>query len=275
MSTISNYYLNNISKKIRIDIVKSLFYAKSGHLGGCLSLTDILTTLYFAIMNHDPKNPKWELRNRLILSNGHTAPALYVTLAHANYFDIKKIYTLRKLNSPLQGHPSLLHHLPGIESSSGSLGQGLSIAIGIALALKINNIDSKTYVILGDGELNEGQIWKAAMAATHHNLNITAIIDKNNLQIDGKTSEVMNTEPLTEKWKSFGWKTHNINGHSFPQLTKTLQNNKLYKSPTVIIANTIMGKGIKSIENNHLWHGKVPSSKKELNQFIEQINNNC
>ncbi len=273
MHPISINYLNDMSKKIRIDIVKALFHAKSGHLGGSLSITDILVTLYFAIMKYNPKNPKWKLRDRLILSNGHTAPALYVTLAHANYFDINNIYTLRKLNSKLQGHPSLLHKLPGIETSSGSLGQGLSIAIGIALALKLDNI-AKTYVILGDGELNEGQIWEAAMAASHHNLNITAIIDKNNLQIDGKTSDVMNTEPIIKKWNSFGWKTHNINGHSFFQLTKTLQKNKLYKQPTAIIANTIMGKGIKSIENNHLWHGKVPSSKNELNNFINQINNN-
>lgn len=264
--------LVNISREIRKDIIRSICEAGSGHTGGSLGLADIFTCLYFEIMNHDCKNPKWENRDKLVLSIGHVAPVLYTTLAHAGYFPIEELSTLRKLGSRLQGHPGRNHGLPGLELSAGSLGQGLSVSVGMALASKMDNMDNFIYCIMGDGELQEGSIWEAAMSASHHKLdNLIGIVDRNRLQIDGSTSEVMEIEPLTDKWKAFGWKVLTCNGHNHQEIIVTIEKAKQNMgNPTVIIANTIMGKGVSSIENNHEWHGKAPSQD-QLPHFLNQI----
>jgi len=264
--------LNKISAKIRKDILISINAAGSGHTGGSLGLADIFTVLYFNVMNHDAKNPKWKDRDRLVLSIGHVAPVHYATLARAGYFPLEELKTLRKLGSRLQGHPGKDHGLPGLELSSGSLGQGLSIAVGMALSAKIDKKDWQIFSIHGDGELQEGSIWEAAMSASHHKLdNITAIVDRNHVQIDGKTSDIMELEFLDEKWKSFGWNVLKCDGHNHEELISVLIEAKKYKGkPSVIIAETIMGKGVKSIENNYKWHGRAPSDE-ELKDFILQL----
>ena len=265
------------ARQIRIDIIKSLAESGSGHSGGSLGLADIFTALYFNILNHDPLRPDWEERDRLILSIGHVAPVLYTTLAHAGYFPIEELMTLRKFGSRLQGHPGRDHGLPGLELSAGSLGQGLSVAVGMALSAKMDKKAWRVISIHGDGELQEGSIWEAAMSAGHHKLdNLVAVVDRNNMQIDGKVAEVMNIEPLADKWKSFGWNVIEIDGHDFQQIINafnTSSNHQIIKSshrPTVIIAKTIMGKGVKSIENNYLWHGKAPSKEQAI-QFIKEL----
>jgi transketolase len=264
--------LNNIAKQIRIDVLKSICEAGSGHTGGSLSSADIFTALYFSILNHNPQNPEWEERDRLILSIGHIAPVYYATLAHSGYFPINELKTLRKLGSRLQGHPGKDHGLPGIELSAGSLGQGLSVAVGLALASKIDNKNNYIYCINGDGELQEGSIWEAAMSASHHKLdNLITIIDRNKLQIDGSTKSVMQLEPLANKWQAFGWEVFECDGHNIEEIINTVNTAKTVKNkPKVIIANTIMGKGVKSIENNHNWHGKAPSHN-ELKLFISEL----
>jgi len=264
--------LKKISAKIRKDILISINAAGSGHTGGSLGLADIFTVLYFNVMNHDAKNPKWKDRDRLVLSIGHVAPVHYATLARAGYFPLEELKTLRKLGSRLQGHPGKDHGLPGLELSSGSLGQGLSIAVGMALSAKIDKKDWQIFSIHGDGELQEGSIWEAAMSASHHKLdNITAIVDRNHVQIDGKTSDIMELEFLDEKWKSFGWNVLKCDGHNHEELISVLIEAKKYKGkPSVIIAETIMGKGVKSIENNYKWHGRAPSDE-ELKDFILQL----
>ncbi|MDD2634769.1 MAG: transketolase [Bacteroidales bacterium] len=260
-------YLQNTSKNIRKDIIKSISTAGSGHLGGSLGITDIFTFLYFHYLNHKPSNPNYELRDKLILSIGHVAPALYVSLAHAGYFDKQELQKLRKTGSMLQGHPSLTSKVPGIETSSGSLGQGLSIAVGMALADKCDDISRKIVCICGDGELQEGQVWEAVMSASHHKLNnLIAIIDKNNVQIDGKTKNVMNIDPLKPKWEAFGWNTIECNGNDFESIESCFSNLNP-NIPNVIIANTKMGKGIPEIENNYQWHGKAPNTK-ECDRFL-------
>ena len=232
-----------------------------GIRGHHLGLTDIFTALYFNILNHKPSEPSWEERDRLILSIGHVAPVLYATLANAGYFPKEELITLRKLGSRLQGHPGRDHGLPGLELSAGSLGQGLSVAVGMAITAKLNKKDWRVYSIHGDGELQEGSIWEAAMSAAHHKLdNLTALVDRNYLQIDGKVSEVMEIEPLADKWKSFGWNVLNIDGHNFEEIINAFnlaRDTKL--KPTVIIARTIMGKGVPSIENDYKWHGRAPT----------------
>ena len=264
--------LNKISAKIRKDILISINAAGSGHTGGSLGLADIFTVLYFNVMNHDAKNPKWKDRDRLVLSIGHVVPVHYATLARAGYFPLEELKTLRKLGSRLQGHPGKDHGLPGLELSSGSLGQGLSIAVGMALSAKIDKKDWQIFSIHGDGELQEGSIWEAAMSASHHKLdNITAIVDRNHVQIDGKTSDIMELEFLDEKWKSFGWNVLKCDGHNHEELISVLIEAKKHKGkPSVIIAETIMGKGVKSIENNYKWHGRAPSDE-ELKDFILQL----
>ncbi|MCF8372170.1 MAG: transketolase [Bacteroidales bacterium] len=261
--------LENKARKIRIDVIRSLAEAGSGHLGGSLGLADIFTALYFFLLKHDPKNPVWPDRDRLILSIGHVAPVYYASLAHAGYFPVEELLTLRKLGSRLQGHPGRDHGLPGIELSAGSLGQGLSVAVGMALAGKI---DQKNYLVCsvhGDGELQEGSIWEAAMSASHHKLdNLIAIVDRNKVQIDGPTSDVMEIEPLADKWKSFGWQVFQCNGNSTPDFISTFQEaRKTFGKPSVIIAKTQMGKGILEIEGDYRWHGKAPS-KEEAKKFI-------
>lgn len=269
--------LENTAKKIRKNVITIIYDAGSGHPGGSLSCVDIITALYFHIMKHDPKNPKWKDRDRLILSKGHAAPALYVTLAESGYFPIEELRTLRKLNSRLQGHPDS-HRLPGIEISSGSLGQGLSIGSGIALSAKLDKKDFKVYVILGDGETNEGQIWEAATFASHYKLdNLVAIIDRNHYQIDGPTEKIMSLEPFEEKWRSFGWNTFEINGNKMEDiinifdhiLNNILKNNNTNK-PTVIIANTIKGKGGSIMEGNNDFHGRSPN-KEEMDIILKNF----
>jgi transketolase len=264
--------LESKAREIRIDVIRSLAQAGSGHLGGSLGLADVFTALYFFLLKHDPKNPSWPDRDRLILSIGHVAPVFYATLAHAGYFPVEELLTLRKLGSRLQGHPGRDHHLPGIELSAGSLGQGLSVAVGMALAGKIDQKDYTVCSIHGDGELQEGSIWEAAMSASHHKLdNLIAIVDRNKVQIDGPTSEVMEIEPLTEKWGSFGWQVFQCNGNSIPDFISTFQEaRKTTGKPCVIIAKTFMGKGIPEIENDYRWHGKAPL-KEEAERFISHL----
>jgi len=264
-----NDLLRQKAFEIRRLIIEMLAESGSGHLGGSLSSTDILTTLYFKVMKHDPQKPTWEERDRFILSIGHIAPALYATLAVAGYFPVNELFTLRKLGSRLQGHPSKDAKLPGLETSSGSLGQGLGIAVGIALALKLKKNPARVYCLMGDGELQEGSIWEAAMSASQYKLNnLVGIIDRNRVQIDGNTEKVMALEPLHDKWKSFGWEVSIIDGHNHHEIAKALQEN--HEKPHVVIAKTIMGKGIPSIEGNHLWHGKAPTPE-EKTIFLHEL----
>jgi len=264
--------LQHIAGEIRKSVVESLTLAGSGHLGGSLGLADIFAVLYFTVLNHDPENPRWEERDRLILSIGHVAPVLYATLAHAGYFPVAELDTLRKMGSRLQGHPGRDHGLPGIELSAGSLGQGLSVSVGMALSARMNRQNHRIFCILGDGELQEGSVWEAAMSAAHHQLNnIIAIVDRNGLQIDGTTEAVMKLEPLAGKWKSFGWNVITCNGNSIEQLLYTFNlTSQPSNGPSVIIANTIMGKGIPAIEGDYHWHGKVPTREQEIT-FISAL----
>jgi len=267
--------LQRYALDIRKDVIRSLAEAGSGHLGGSLGLADVFTALYFNIMNHRPEDPEWEYRDRLILSIGHVAPVLYATLANCGYFSKSELITLRQLGSRLQGHPSRDFKLPGIEISSGSLGQGLSVATGIALAARYDRKNIFVYSIHGDGELQEGNIWEAAMSAAFYKLdNLVAIVDRNYKQIDGHTENVMALEPLKDKWEAFSWDCYKCNGNNIKELIDTLSKLKSKKGkPKVIIAETLMGKGVKSIEDNHLWHGKAPS-KKQAKQFINELEKN-
>jgi len=264
--------LQKLSFAIRKDVILSLAEAGSGHLGGSLGLADIFTVLYFHIMNHKPLEPEWEHRDRLILSIGHVAPLLYTTLAHAGYFPKEELSGLRQLGSRLQGHPSKEHGLPGIEVSSGSLGQGLSISVGIALASRYDKKNITIYSIHGDGELQEGSIWEAAMSASFYKLdNIVAVVDRNGKQIDGDTESVMAIEPLKNKWEAFGWECMTCDGHDIKELITVFSKIKNKKGkPKVIIAKTNMSKGISSIEDNHEWHGKSPTPK-QAGQFIKEL----
>ena len=265
-------FLKQKALNIRMSVIRSLTAAGSGHLGGSLGLADIFATLYFHVLNHRPLDPLWENRDRLVLSIGHVAPALYASLAEAGYFEKEELLSLRKIGSRLQGHPGRDHGLPGIELSAGSLGQGLSVAVGMALADKIDKKNRKIYCILGDGEINEGSVWEAAMSASHYKLKkLTAIVDRNFCQIDGRTEKVMKLEPLAEKWKAFGWNVFECNGNSIPDLLQTFSAFDLrVQQPSVIIANTKMGKGIAEIEDDYRWHGKVPSDA-QAKQFINQL----
>ncbi len=268
--------LRSYACKLRISVVESLVSAGSGHLGGSLGLSDIFAALYFRLLNHRHYEPEWELRDRLILSIGHVAPVMYASLAHSGYFEISELKTLRQLGSRLQGHPARDHLLPGIELSAGSLGQGLSVAVGIALSGKIDEKDYKTICIMGDGELQEGSVWEAAMSAAHHKLNnLIAIVDRNYCQIDGYTQNVMEIEPLAGKWRAFGWEVLECDGNNIEEFVDTYEKaaaNK--KSPTIIIAKTLMGKGVKAIENDYGWHGKAPDAE-QAKIFIREIEESC
>ncbi|MGM0503861.1 MAG: transketolase [Bacteroidota bacterium] len=267
--------LKKISLEIRKDVVRSLAEAGSGHLGGSLGLADIFTCLYFNILNHKPEKPDWDDRDRFILSIGHVAPVFYAALAHSGYFKRSELMTLRKLGSRLQGHPGKEHGLPGIELSAGSLGQGLSVAVGLALAGKMDQKTWNVFSIHGDGELQEGAIWEAAMSASHHQLNnLIALIDRNYVQIDGKNSEVMEIEPLKDKFESFGWKVMACNGHDHKDIMVTYQKAIDWKEgPVVIMAKTHMGKGVKSIEDDYGWHGKPPKPE-QVDSFIKELEQN-
>lgn len=245
---------------IRQHIITMLGESKSGHPGGSLSATDIVATLYFHEMNVDPANPKWPDRDRFILSKGHAAPVLYAALAEKGYFPPAELVTLRKTGSRLQGHPSM-KHLPGVDMSTGSLGQGLSAANGMALAGRLDNKGYRVHVVLGDGEIQEGQVWEAAMAAAHYKLdNLVGILDHNGLQIDGRIEDVMSPEPVADKWRAFGWHVEVINGHNFTEIINALQKAKEIKGqPTMIVANTVKGKGVSFMENQAGWHGQAPN----------------
>lgn len=262
--------LKAIAGQIRINIVRSLASAGSGHLGASLGLADIFSALYFRVLRHKPEEPLWSDRDRLILSIGHVAPVLYASLAQAGYFPEDELLTLRKLGSRLQGHPGRDHGLPGIEISSGSLGQGLGVAVGMALGLKVSHSGSRVFCCMGDGELQEGSVWEAAMSAAHHQLGrLTAIVDRNGLQIDGTTEKVMALEPLAQKWTAFGWKVVQIDGHRFNEIIPALMQFS-ETQPTLIIARTVMGKGVPEIENDYRWHGKAPNDE-EARRFIETL----
>jgi transketolase len=260
-----------MANTIRQDVIRMLLEAKSGHSAGSIGLADIFAALYFHVMYHDPKNPNWEGRDRLVLSNGHVCPVLYATLANAGYFPKEELFTLRKLGSRLQGHPHR-GSLPGIENTSGSLGQGLSIAAGMALVGKRENKRWRVYCITSDGEHDEGQIWEAVMFAAKYKLgNLTAIMDRNNIQIDGFTEDVMPLEPLAEKYRSFGWHVVEIDGHNVREIIDACERSRaVFNKPTMIIANTIPGKGIPYMEFLNEWHGKTPT-KEQAEEAIKLL----
>ena len=263
--------LQNYACKIRQGVIEEVYCAQSGHPGGSLSIAEILAVLYFNQMNIDEKNPKAKERDRLVLSKGHTSPALYSTLALRGFFDTKELKNFRNISSNLQGHPDM-KNIPGVDASTGSLGQGLSIANGMALASKQDSEGVRVYCICGDGEIEEGQIWEAAMTSSHYKLdNLCLIVDNNNLQIDGAVSDVMNIYPIDEKFKSFGFEVINVDGHNIPELISAFEQAKKVKGkPTVIIANTIKGKGVSFMENEVGWHGKAPNEE-EYKQAMKEL----
>jgi len=263
--------LEKKSRDIRVDILKMVTEAGSGHPGGSLSATDILVTLYNNVLRHDPKNPDWEERDRFILSKGHAAPLLYAVLADQGYISQTCLPTLRDLGSILQGHP-VCEKVKGVEVSTGSLGNGLSIGAGLAAAARINNAKWRVYVLLGDGECDEGTVWEGAMFAAHYRLgNLTAIIDRNGLQIDGPTEQVMGLNPLPEKWRAFNWNVIEVDGHKHKELLKAFDEAiKPQNRPSVIIANTVKGKGVSYMEGNVSYHGKVPS-KPDLEKALKEL----
>jgi transketolase len=255
-------FLETTANSIREDIIRMLVEAGSGHSAGPLGMADVFTAFYFHILNHDPKRPDWPERDRLVLSNGHICPVQYVTLAHAGYFPLEELFTLRKLGSRLQGHPHR-GSLPGIETTSGPLGSGISQAIGIALAARLDKKKYQTYCLTSDGEHNEGNLWEAVMFAGKEKLhNLTVVIDRNNIQIDGFTESVMPLEPLKDKYEAFNWHVLEIDGHNIRQIEDAVAQAKaIYEKPTAIIAHTIPGKGVSFMENDFTWHGKPPTKQ--------------
>lgn len=263
--------LEKKAKEIRRGILEAVYSASSGHPGGSLSIADVMTVLYFNEMNIDEKNSKWEDRDRLVLSKGHCSPVLYSCLAERGFFEKEKLKTFRNINSNLQGHPDM-NKVPGVDMTSGSLGQGLSAANGMAIAGKLDNKNYRVYAVLGDGEIEEGQIWEAAMAASHYKLdNLCVIVDKNNLQIDGTTDEVMSSSPLDEKFSSFGFEVITINGNNIEEIIDAFSKAKTVKNkPTCIIAKTVKGKGVSFMENKAGWHGKAPNEE-QYNLAMEEL----
>lgn len=262
--------LEEKARQIRRLIIKMLSLAGSGHPGGSLSSTDIVTCLYFSVMRHNPKDPQWPQRDRFHLSKGHCCPLWYAVLAESGYFPEEELWTLRKLGSNLQGHPDW--RTPGVNVASGSLGQGLSVAIGMALAARLDQATFRIYCLLGDGEIQEGQVWEAAMAAAHFRCdNLCAILDYNGYQIDGKVKDIMNLEPLTEKWQAFGWHTINIDGHNIAEILDAFEQAKAIKGkPAIIIAKTIKGKGVSFMENVVDFHGRAPTEE-EAKKALEEL----
>ena len=261
--------MEKIAHQMRHDIINMTHAAGSGHPGGSLSSVEIMTALYFKIMNHDPENHEWEDRDRFVLSKGHVCPVLYSALARRGYFHPDELMSLRKLGSRLQGHPDR-KKLPYLEISCGSLGQGLSIAVGMAIGLKMDKRKPRVYCLMGDGELQEGQIWEAAMTGAHYNLdNLCGIVDVNGLQIDGFTKDVMNIEPLEDKWKAFGWNVIKVDGHDIEKIVKAFEQAKKVKGkPTVILADTVKGKGVDFMEHQAEWHGKAPDNNQKEKALV-------
>lgn len=257
---------------VRRDIIEMIAHANSGHPGGSLSATEIVTALYFNILNHDPKNPHWEDRDRFILSKGHACPVLYSCMARTGYFPVEELKTFRAINSRIQGHPEV-RKLPGIEASTGSLGQGLSIGIGLALGAKLQGKNYRTYVLTGDGELDEGQVWESALCAGHKALdNLVAIVDSNKFQLDGAVKDIMPLASLPDKWNAFGWNVIEIeDGNNMQQVVDAFEKAETVKGkPTVIIANTIKGKGVSYMENNNEFHGAAPTPE-QLAQALKEL----
>ncbi len=263
--------LKRYSTLIRRDIIEETYSAAAGHPGGSLSAADIITVLYFHEMRIDPKSPQWENRDRFVLSKGHCSPALYSALAQKGFFPKEDLLTFRKIDSYLEGHPSM-SFVPGVDMSTGSLGQGISASVGMALAGKLDKKDYRVYAVLGDGEIQEGEVWEALMAAAHYKLdNLTAFLDHNGLQIDGKITEVMSPEPVEEKFKAFGWKVINVNGHDHLQIIEAIEEAKKTKGkPVMIVADTVKGKGVSFMENVAGWHG-VPPNKEQRDKAIEEL----
>jgi transketolase len=267
--------LTQKANDIRVSIIEMLLEAGSGHTAGPLGMADIFTLFYFHILKHDPKNPTMEERDRVVLSNGHICPVLYATMAHAGYFSVQELKTLRKLGSRLQGHP-WRETLPMLETSSGPLGSGLSQAVGMALADKMNQKDKSRFIycFMSDGELNEGNSWEAIMLAGKYKLhNLIVVVDRNNIQIDGFTEDVMPLEPIHSKWKSFNWHVIEVGGHDFQYLNEVVEEAQaIFEKPTVIIAHTIPGKGVPEFERNYKWHGYDPDSKKAKEDYMHALN---
>ena len=266
--------IEKLSNQIRREIIEMIFKAGSGHCAGPLGAVELYTALYFSgILKHNPQKPNWEGRDRVIISNGHYAPLVYSILAHAGYFPLEKLKTLRKLGSQLQGHLYRLS-LPGIETSSGPVGEGLSQAVGMALGFKLDDKKNQVYCFMGDGEQDCGNTWEAVMMASKYQLeNLTAIIDRNNIQIDGTTEEVMPLEPLKEKYEAFGWKVLEIDGHNLSEIIKSFHASKsIFVKPVVIIANTIPGKGVDFMQWDYQWHGKVPNNE-QVEDALNQLRN--
>lgn len=263
--------LKTRAKQIRRDIVEMTYQAASGHPGGSLSAVEIVASLFFSVMKHDPKNPKWPDRDRIILSKGHATPLLYSCMAETGYFDRSLLSTFRKLGSPLQGHPDR-GRLPGIEASTGSLGQGLSVGIGCALARRLDKKDYFTYVVMSDGETNEGQVWEAVAMAAHHKVDhLIVLLDSNKFQLDDSTKNVCDMEPMAEKWKSFRWNVQEIDGHDFSQVLGAVEKAKQVKNqPALILCNTVKGKGVSFMEHNNAFHGVAPT-KEEMEKALKEL----
>lgn len=264
-------HLEKQAEAIRETIITMLVAAGSGHTAGPLGMADMFTAFYFHILTHDPKNPNWQERDRLILSNGHTAPVRYAAMAHAGYFPVEECITLRKFGSRLQGHPERLR-LPGLETTSGPLGEGLSQAAGMAYALRMDEKKNRVYCMMSDGEQEEGNTWEAALFAGKYKLsNLTAVMDRNNIQIDGMTEEIMPLEPIADKYRAFNWHVLEVNGNDIAAFIGKVEEAKaIYEKPTLIIAHTIPGKGVPEIEFDYHWHGKPPT-KEEGKRFLKEI----
>ena len=262
--------LEETANNIRETLIETLLEAKSGHSAGPLGMADIFTAFYFHILNHNPKKPNWEGRDRLVLSNGHICPIRYVTMAYAGYFPKKELLTLRKLGTRLQGHPHRTS-LPGVETTSGPLGSGLGQAVGMAVAARMDNKKHRIYCLTSDGEHDSGNTWESVMFAGKNRLNnLTVVIDRNNIQIDGNTENIMPLEPLRDKYESFGWHVLEIDGHNFTAIIDAVNEAKaIYEKPTAIIAHTIPGKGVSFMENDYLWHGKPPTKEEADKALVE------
>ncbi len=272
-----NYFTNQDVKRleskaleIRHDVLNMIYTAKAGHPGGSLSAVEVVTTLYFHVMNIDPQNPDWPDRDRFVLSKGHACPVLYAALAERGFFDKSILNTLRQYHSILQGHPDM-NKVPGLDMTAGSLGNGLSAGLGMALSAKHKGQDYMTYVMLGDGECQEGMVWEAAMAAAHYRLNnLIAIVDCNGVQINGWVNDIMREEPFADKWKAFGWNVIDIDGHNIHEVLTALHEARTMRSPTVILARTVKGKGVSFMEDAAAWHGAAPNAE-QLAQALEDI----